>query len=85
VSLIDLSEELIGKMGLKWMSLISGFLALQFLGGLLCMARGKVLEYDFVVSTFFFFLELIFGCNLLVLCTLSLSLSLSLSLLLNSS
>jgi hypothetical protein len=54
-------------MGLKRMSLILGFLAIQFLGGLLCMARGDVLHYDFVVSTSFpsfFFFGLIFGCNL---------------------
>jgi hypothetical protein len=53
-------EWIVGKMGLKWMSLILGFLAIQFLGGLLCMARGDVLHYDFVVSTsfpFFFFLN----------------------------
>ncbi|XP_059455381.1 laccase-15-like [Corylus avellana] len=37
-------------MGLKCMSLISGFLALQFLGGLLCMAIGNVLHYDFVLK-----------------------------------
>ncbi|XP_062158216.1 putative laccase-9 [Alnus glutinosa] len=37
-------------MGLKWMSLILGFLAIQFLGGLLCMARGDVLHYDFVLK-----------------------------------
>ncbi|XP_062159776.1 laccase-14-like [Alnus glutinosa] len=37
-------------MGLKWMSLILGFLAIQSLGGLLCMARGDVLHYDFVLK-----------------------------------
>ncbi|GLT64093.1 hypothetical protein SLA2020_366060 [Shorea laevis] len=38
-------------MGLKWMSLILRVLALLFLlDGLLCMARGNVLHYDFVLT-----------------------------------
>ncbi|GLT64094.1 hypothetical protein SLA2020_366070 [Shorea laevis] len=37
-------------MGLKWMSLILRVLALLFLDGLLCMARGYVHHYDFVLT-----------------------------------